>query len=1498
MTEAMLTQAVADLNNAAEMLPALVVFDSRVDGLDQLMTGLLPGIEAIVLHPHEDGVAQLAALLAERRDLQKLHLVAHGQPGMLFLGAGAINAAALRGVDWRKSFADDAAIGIYGCESGAGAVGTALVAALQVVTGAAVSASAAVVGCGCWPKLAGTWLSRSTRQTYSYTLNWQSVGDTSSFSDNTLNPDIEISSGGVPYLLYNHHFPNHDRVVQKFAGGTWQQLGSTGLNAQSTPYTDLELDNRDIPYLMAYYAYNARVMKFEGGNWQEVGNTTEIVDGKGLTTADLEMSSNGTPYIVYGDTQSGKKAVMRKFENGRWQLVGAQGFSEGEINFVKLGFDSRDIPYVAYQDVADAKNITVKKFENGNWQLVGSRGFASDSIGVQYIDLEFDSNDVPYVSYRQSIMGGAFDKAVVMKFDGTNWVHVGDAASLPANADYPKLSLDNHDIPYLIYKTRPDRKVTVKTLEGDTWVPVGNPSLADVMTTSSGFGTDLEIDGDRYLYATYVAGNNSGKPVLMRSELPLPVVELSVNTANGTEAGTTAVTVTATASKAVIGAQTVKLTVSGTNVTTGDYTLNGTTTDTVTLTIPDQGTTGTATFTVVDDRLYETATAETATLTLSDPSSGVTLGTTITQTIAIQDNDNPLAPPSTPDLTAATDTGRSNTDNITDVSTPTMTGTAVPGTTVTLTSSVDGVIGTVTAALDGTWSITTTPLAEGNHNITATTRDGFGNVSAASAALAFTLDTIAPAAPVIASTGTVGATLTGTAEANSTVELFRNDGTGTWVSLGTVTTNGAGQWSMTPAPALADGDYQFKAAATDAAGNTSGDSAIANLTVDMTPPTTPTIAGDALTKDSTPDLTGTAEANSTVQILKDDGTGTFTEVATVTADGDGNWSYTPAAALADGNHRYQASSRDAVGNTATSTTLAIAVDATAPPKPTITSTGTIGDTLTGTAEANSTVELFRNDGTGTWVSLGTVTADGAGNWSKAHTLSDGDYQLKATATDAAQNTSPDSDVVNLTLDTTAPTAPTITAPKSTNDTTPTITGTAEANSTVEILKDDGTGTFSVVGTATADGNGKWQFEPTAALAEGSHRYQASSRDPVGNTATSRAIDIQVDLTRPSSPTILSHGTIAGPLAGTAEPGSTVEVLQDDGSGVFSVLGSAIADETGNWSLAVAVGSYVLKASAVDAAGNASGESEIVEVTVRGAVNAPIPVTKPIVNVEAIEGAEIPDGQIPLVAFAPNQITEKASTTTGTTGRMFRVFNRGTANLEILELNFPPGFALAGVSRRTIPPGQAALLEVSFNGSQPGLYTGNLVMYTNDPERPFYNFPLESLVTDNSIPLPTPATAQANLVQPTLINGSNSDDQILGNKGSQVLSGLGGNDAINGNQGEDVVDGGDGDDILSGGQGDDVLFGGAGNDILAGDFGSDALIGGAGADIFVLGETRGIDTIYDFVTGEDRIALEPVLTFGDLSLSKLNGNLQIFAGAKQLAIVLNTTTLSASDFATL
>jgi hypothetical protein len=107
------------------------------------------------------------------------------------------------------------------------------------------------------------------------------------------------------------------------------------------------------------------------------------------------------------------------------------------------------------------------------------------------------------------------------------------------------------------------------------------------------------------------------------------------------------------------------------------------------------------------------------------------------------------APPAAPtalDLVSGSDNGPSDTDNITSDITPEISGNAENGSTVILTSSLSGLVGTGTGA--SPWTITTTSLTAGLHQLTATATDLAGNSSSGSTALAVTITNPRESKPV------------------------------------------------------------------------------------------------------------------------------------------------------------------------------------------------------------------------------------------------------------------------------------------------------------------------------------------------------------------------------------------------------------------------------------------------------------------------------------------------------------------------------------------------------------------------------------------------------------------------------------------------------------------------------------------------------------------------------------------------------------------------------
>ena len=294
--------------------------------------------------------------------------------------------------------------------------------------------------------------------------------------------------------------------------------------------------------------------------------------------------------------------------------------------------------------------------------------------------------------------------------------------------------------------------------------------------------------------------------------------------------------------------------------------------------------------------------------------------------LRIVDNVAPAAP-SAPDLAAASDSGVSSTDDVTNDTTPTFEGTAEANAIVRLYADGEEV-GSATADENGNWSVTSSTLSEGVHAFTVRAEDAAGNLGTASAALDVTLDTTAPTAastPDLATAADTGIsstddvtnatslTFTGTAGANATVI----GGVDTGVSA---TAGDGGNYSIVyDASGLSNGDYTFSSQAGDAAGNMSTASGGLTVTIDRTAlPSMPALEagsdsatpGDGITSDTTPTFVGSgAEAGATMFVYADG-----TKFAEAAVANDGTWSATHETPLLSGTYAITTRQSDPAGN--------------------------------------------------------------------------------------------------------------------------------------------------------------------------------------------------------------------------------------------------------------------------------------------------------------------------------------------------------------------------------------------------------------------------------------------------------------------------------------------------------------------------------------------------------------------------------------------------------
>ncbi|AKM86492.1 Ig-like domain-containing protein [Enterobacter ludwigii] len=600
---------------------------------------------------------------------------------------------------------------------------------------------------------------------------------------------------------------------------------------------------------------------------------------------------------------------------------------------------------------------------------------------------------------------------------------------------------------------------------------------------------------------------------------------------------------------------------------------------------------------------------------------------------------------------------------------PVITGTAQDGTTVYLYDGANpNPIGSAVVT-GGRWTIEfDSALAQGEHRFRAVAEDVTGNRSPETGEWVIIVDSVAPgeAADVelwddFGTPGLIGnndttddntPTYRGKGEAGGTAIIDLGNGTSVRVPV-----DGSGNWSYTPAPALADGDYTWKVSIEDKAGNvgpasdpihfivdTSGNGVSISHVVDDEGAITGNLGSGSHTDDTTPTVVGRATPGALVKVYVD---GNY--IDSVRADAvTGNWQLTITPALsADGTYQITATEDPGTGDSAPTAPFELTLDTSIP-------TGTLdriaddvglvqGDlanpavtddttpTLHGTGRAGDTVFIY--DGT-TLVNSVTVGNDGTWNYTLPPQNNGTELSLSAVFQSPTGVKSAPTAPWDLTIDTDAPTAPTITGMYDdagtlivdggrSRDTTPELRGTAEKNSLVKIYGPD---SKTPIASVYADADGNWTWT-SPALADAKHDFYVTSQDAAGNVSgESNHYGLEVD-TRAAAPIILgAYDDVQGgiynglvpdgglsndgnmQLRGTAEPNSVVYIYNAYNN---AVLDTVKTDAKGNWTWEHAVADtaagrpHMFYTIAKDDLGNVSGKSETYSINVDTVNNAPV-----------------------------------------------------------------------------------------------------------------------------------------------------------------------------------------------------------------------------------------------------------------------------------------------------
>jgi Ca2+-binding RTX toxin-like protein len=451
---------------------ALLVIDARVEHRESLLRLLDSGAHLLVMEPSEaalDGVLTAAGAIP---GLSAIHLLAHGEPGRIRLGAEVwdsefVSARADRFTALGASLSEDGGLMLYGCESGKGEPGRALVAALSDATGAAVAASSLPVGhadqggswtldvgvlaapalaARPWPGLLGVVITPESPVSH-----WRGPGEYQNFfaaaairadgsvvawggSDSyQVFPDSKLGKAGGNTTAVAGALDGTVDVVQIFqstlafaalrADGSVVPWGFGFDNWLTVPGTAQPLLDGTIDVLTVYSSFNYQyecfaALRADGSVVTWKGVNGRIVEGLDGSIDAIEVYTTGDSFaalradgsvVAWGGAAGGTAAVASKLD-GSVDVISITG-SDGA--FAALRADGSVVTWGSTLYGSDSSAVSAKL--DGTIDV--TRIVANES---SFAAIRKDGSVVTWGGKGGDLSGGGFDSsAVASKLDGT-----------------------------------------------------------------------------------------------------------------------------------------------------------------------------------------------------------------------------------------------------------------------------------------------------------------------------------------------------------------------------------------------------------------------------------------------------------------------------------------------------------------------------------------------------------------------------------------------------------------------------------------------------------------------------------------------------------------------------------------------------------------------------------------------------------------------------------------------------------------------------------------------------------------------------------------------------------------------------------------------------------------------------------------------------------------------------------------------------------------------
>ncbi len=254
-------------------------------------------------------------------------------------------------------------------------------------------------------------------------------------------------------------------TVEEEMSGSWDLIGEAGFTTGQSQNYDLAVADDGTLYLITNENdYLEVYKKEEGSNWVSIG----LHQLKGWF-GQIEIASDGSLYIAY--SYDFNDVYVKRYNGITWEQIGSSPTSGVQLGLV---LDSEDHPIIVLQDFNNNSKGLAYIYDGINWSVLGGTAYSTVGLAGVWNVLRIDENDIVYVLW------GAFDysgtPAYVSKYDGSNWVIVGDGPVGEANVYYyPTFDIDDNGYVYVAYPAGSATK-SLETFKftGTSWINTGS----------------------------------------------------------------------------------------------------------------------------------------------------------------------------------------------------------------------------------------------------------------------------------------------------------------------------------------------------------------------------------------------------------------------------------------------------------------------------------------------------------------------------------------------------------------------------------------------------------------------------------------------------------------------------------------------------------------------------------------------------------------------------------------------------------------------------------------------------------------------------------------------------------------------------------------------------------------------------------------------------------------------------------------------------------------